>query len=68
VMNWVEYGQPGYLGVGAATALRVGDEVRLYYSMYDERPDTRRGAVVLGTGFASVKVATLRKMGAIHFS
>ena len=62
VMNWVEYGQPGYLGVGAATALRVGDEVRLYYSMYDERPDTRQGAVVLGTGFASVKVATLRKI------
>jgi hypothetical protein len=62
VVSWVEYGQKGFLGVGAGTALRVGDEVRLYYSMYDDRPDTQRPEAVIGTGFATVKVATLRKI------
>jgi hypothetical protein len=62
VLSWVEYGQKGCLGVGAGTALRVGDEVRLYHSMYDDRADIVRPEGVVGTGFATVKADTLRRI------
>ena len=62
VVSWTEYGQRGFLGVGASTALRLGDEVRIYYSMYDERTDIVRPEGVVGTGFATVKVDTLRQI------
>lgn len=63
VVSWPEYGQPGSLGVGACTAMRVGDEVRIYYSMYDDRSDIQpRPETVIGTGFARVKVEALRKI------
>jgi hypothetical protein len=65
VVSWTEYGQTGFTGVGAATAVLVGDEVRIYYSMYEERLDVGRppeGPV--GTAFATVKVDTLRKIAA----
>jgi hypothetical protein len=63
VVSWPEYGQKGHTGVGAATALLLGDEVRIYYSMYEERLDVGRppeGPV--GTAFATVKVDTLRSI------
>lgn len=60
VLTWQEYGRPGFLGVGAGTALRVGDEVRLYYSIYDDRPDTPRPDGVVGTAYATVAVEALR--------
>jgi hypothetical protein len=65
VVTWPEYGQKGHTGIGAATAVLLGDEVRLYYSMYEERLDVGRppeGPV--GTAFATVKVDTLRKIAA----
>ena len=62
VMGWSEYGKKGDLGVGAGTALLVGDEVRIYHSFYDERLDIPRQDGVIGTGFATVKVDTLRKI------
>lgn len=62
VVSWAEYGRKGFIGVGASTAVRVGDEVRIYYSMYDERTDIVRPEGVVGTGFATVKVETLRKI------
>ncbi|MBN2295799.1 MAG: hypothetical protein JXM70_25435, partial [Pirellulales bacterium] len=62
VVSWSEYGKKGSLGVGAGTALRVGDEVRIYHSFYDERLDLPRQDGVIGTGFATVKVDTLRKI------
>jgi hypothetical protein len=61
VVTWTEYGQKGHTGVGASTAMLLGDEVRIYYSMYEERLDVGRppeGPV--GTAFATVKVDTLR--------
>jgi len=61
VVTWVDYGERGHTGIGAATAMVLGDEVRIYYSMYEERLDVGRppeGPV--GTGFATVKVDTLR--------
>ncbi len=63
VVSWTEYGQKGFTGVGAATAILLGDEVRIYYSMYEERLDVGRppeGPV--GTAFATVKVDALRKI------
>ena len=63
VVSWTEYGQKGFTGVGAATAVLLGDEVRIYYSMYEERLDVGRppeGPV--GTAFATVKVDALRKI------
>jgi hypothetical protein len=63
VVTWTEYGQKGFTGVGAATAVLLGDEVRLYYSMYEERLDVGRppeGPV--GTAFATIKVDSLRKI------
>ena len=63
VVTWPDYGQKGHTGIGASTALLVGDEVRIYYSMYEERADRRwslEGPV--GTGFATVKVDTLRRI------
>lgn len=63
VVTWTDYGQKGFTGVGAATAILLGDEVRIYYSMYEERLDVGRppeGPV--GTAFATVKVDTLRKI------
>ncbi len=63
VVTWTEYGQKGFTGVGAATAILVDDEVRIYYSMYEERLDVGRppeGPV--GTAFATVKVDALRKI------
>ena len=36
--------------------------MRIYYSMYDDRPDTVRPEAVIGTGLATVKVDTLRKI------
>jgi len=62
VVTWSDYGQKGFLGVGAATALRVGDEVRIYHSMYDDRPDTVRPEAVIGLGFATVKIEKLRQI------
>ncbi|MHB0955007.1 MAG: glycoside hydrolase family protein [Pirellulaceae bacterium] len=62
VVTWTEYGQKGFTGVGAATAVLLGDEVRIYYSMYEERLDVGRppeGPV--GTAFATVTVDALRK-------
>ena len=29
VVSWAEYGQKGFIGVGASTAVRLGDEVRI---------------------------------------
>lgn len=63
VVTWTDYGQKGHTGVGASTAVLLGDEVRIYYSMYEERPDMRwspEGPV--GTAFATVKVDTLRQI------
>ena len=63
MVTWPDYGQKGHTGIGASTALLVGDEVRIYYSMYEERADRRwslEGPV--GTGFATVKVDTLRRI------
>lgn len=63
VVTWTEYGQKGHTGVGAATAILLGDEVRIYYSMYEERLDVGRppeGPV--GTAFATVKADTLRQI------
>jgi len=63
VVSWADYGQRGFTGVGAATAVLVGDEVRIYYSMYEERLDVGRppeGPV--GTALATVKVDALRKI------
>ena len=61
VVTWTEYGQKGFTGVGAATAMLLGDEVRIYYSMYEERTDVGRPPEgVVGTAFATVKVNTLR--------
>ncbi len=63
IVTWPEYGQKGFTGIGAATAVLLGDEVRIYYSMYEERADMRwspEGPV--GTAFATVKVDTLRKI------
>jgi hypothetical protein len=62
VVSWAEYGQKGFLGVGAGTAVQLGDEVRIYHSMYDERADIVRPEGVVGTGFATVKADTLRKI------
>lgn len=62
VVGWAEYGQKGFIGVGAGTAMRLGDEVRIYHSMYDERTDIVRPEGVVGTGFATVKVDTLRQI------
>ena len=63
VVTWSEnYGDKGFLGVGAATAVRVGDEVRIYHSMYDDRSDTHRPEAVIGTGFATVKIEKLRQI------
>ncbi|MBX7259440.1 MAG: hypothetical protein K1Y02_23980 [Candidatus Hydrogenedentes bacterium] len=61
VVTWSDYGDKGFTGIGAATAVLLGDEVRLYYSMYEERLDVGRppeGPV--GTAFATVKADTLR--------
>lgn len=63
VVTWTEYGQKGFTGIGAATAMLLGDEVRIYYSMYEERLDVGRpmeGSV--GTAFATVQVDTLRSI------
>ncbi len=63
VVTWSEYGQKGFTGIGAATAMLLGDEVRIYYSMYEERLDVGRppeGPV--GTAYATVKADTLRSI------
>jgi hypothetical protein len=63
VVTWSDYGEKGFTGVGASTAVLLGDEVRIYYSMYEERLDVGRppeGPV--GTAFATVKVDALRKI------
>ncbi|MBN1343393.1 MAG: hypothetical protein JXQ73_11970 [Phycisphaerae bacterium] len=63
VVTWTKYGQKGFTGIGAATAVLLGDEVRIYYSMYEERLDVGRppeGPV--GTAFATVKVDALRQI------
>jgi len=61
VVTWTEYGRKGHTGVGAATAMLLGDEVRIYYSMYEERLDVGRPPEgTVGTAFATVKVDTLR--------
>jgi len=63
VVSWADYGQKGFTGVGAATAILLDDEVRIYYSMYEERLDVGRppeGPV--GTAFATVKVDALRRI------
>ncbi|HOZ50118.1 MAG TPA: hypothetical protein PK468_26210, partial [Candidatus Hydrogenedentes bacterium] len=63
VVTWTEYGQKGHTGVGASTAILLGDEVRLYYSMYEERLDVGRPPEgTVGTAFATVKVDTLRNI------
>ena len=63
VVTWSEkYGDKGSLGVGAATAILDGDEVRIYHSMYDDRLDTPRPEAVIGTGIATVKVEKLRQI------
>ncbi len=63
VVTWPDYGQEGHTGIGAATAMLLGDEVRIYYSMYEERPDMRWSLEgPTGTGFATVKVDTLRQI------
>jgi len=64
-VTWADYGQKGFTGVGAATAVLLGDEVRIYYSMYEERLDVGRPPEgTVGTAFATVKVAALRKIAA----
>jgi hypothetical protein len=63
VIGWAEYGKRGFTGVGAATAMLLGDEVRIYYTMYEEHIDVGRppeGPV--DTAFATVKVDSLRKI------
>ena len=53
--------------MGAGTAMRVGDEVRIYYSMYDERADIVRPDGVVGTALAAVKVARSDSRGGDAF-
>lgn len=63
VISWAEYGKRGFTGVGAATAMLLGDEVRVYYTMYEDRIEA--GKVPEGpvdTAFATVKVDVLRKI------
>lgn len=63
VVTWTDYGQKGHTGVGAATAVLLGDEVRIYYSMYEERLDVGRPPEgTVGTAFATVKVDALRQI------
>ncbi len=62
VVTWSEYGQKGSLAVGAATAMLVDDEVRLYYSMYDDRADIVKPEGAIGMGLAVAKVDTLRNI------
>jgi len=62
VVGWAEYGRAGFIGVGAGTAMQVGDEVRIYHSVYDERTDIPRQEGVVGTALATVKVDTLRQI------
>ncbi len=63
VVTWTEYGQKGHTGVGAATAMLLDDEVRIYYSMYEERLDVGRPPEgTVGTAFATVKVDVLRNI------
>jgi hypothetical protein len=62
VVSWAEYGRLGYLGAGACTAVLLGDEVRIYHSMYDERPDIPRTDGVIGTGYATIQVDSLRQI------
>jgi hypothetical protein len=64
VLGWSDYRQKGFTGVGASTAVRVGDEVRIYYTMYEERKDLQGPELVAGTGFATVKIDVLRKIAA----
>jgi hypothetical protein len=63
VVTWTEYGRTGFTGVGASTAMLIGDEVRIYYSMYEERTDVGRPPEgVVGTAFATVKADALRQI------
>ncbi len=60
VIGWAEYERTGFIGAGAGTAMQVGDEVRIYHSVYDERLDIPRQDGVVGTALSTVKVNTLR--------
>jgi hypothetical protein len=63
VVTWADYGKRGFTGIGAATAMLLGDEVRIYYTMYEERVEVGRtpeGPV--DTAFATVKVDALRQV------
>lgn len=63
VVTWTDYGQRGHTGVGAPTAMLLGDEVRLYYSYYEERLDVGRPPEgTVGTAFATVKADALRQI------
>ncbi|MBN2311341.1 MAG: hypothetical protein JXR94_20360, partial [Candidatus Hydrogenedentes bacterium] len=63
VVTWTAYGEKGHTGLGACTAMLLGDEVRLYYSMYEERLDVGRPPEgTVGTAFATVKVDALRRI------
>ena len=65
LVTWTDYGQKGHTGLGACTAVLLDDEVRLYYSMYEERGDVGRPPEgTVGTGFAIVKVDALRQIAA----
>ncbi len=52
IFPWQGYGKSGYVGVGACTALKDGDEVKIYYTAYDE---LKSGT----TGLASIKISKL---------
>ncbi|MDD5705027.1 MAG: hypothetical protein PHR35_03820 [Kiritimatiellae bacterium] len=63
VVGWAEFGERGCSGVGAATAMLLGDEVRIYYTMYEERVEVgQRPEGPVDTSFATVKVDALRKI------
>lgn len=63
VVTWADFTKRGSTGVGASTAILLGDEVRIYYTMFEERLEPGRppeGPV--DTAFATVKVDALRKI------
>ena len=52
IFPWPAYGKCGSLGVGACTALKDGDEIKIYFTGYGER---QTGT----TGLASIKISKL---------
>ena len=53
IFPWPAYGKCGYLGVGACTALKDGDAVKIYFTAYGSKLET------ITTGLASIKISKL---------